>query len=248
MNSGFADAIPRCFPRNASLTSSDISRVAFSLNASRCWFHDNKALVRSFQENYKCMDLIHRHYSYTLFFFIYTFYLTFSKIFRNHCKKRTSKQKLTWEELDFLKKNFSLLQNVGKLAVFSNLWFLYRGSHQRCSVKKGVLRNFAKFKGKHLSQSFFFNKVARFRPATLLIKRLWDRCFPMNFAKFPRTSFLQNTSGRLLLFVEDNWLISSVSFFPVAAATNPFLGIGSNNIPFIQEMILFKEKSGYSYW
>ena len=30
-------------------------------------------------------------------------------------------------------------------------------------------------------------------------KRLWHRCFPVNFAKFLRTPFLQNTSGRLLL-------------------------------------------------
>ena len=28
-------------------------------------------------------------------------------------------------------------------------------SHQRCSVKKGVLRNFAKFTGKHLCQSLW---------------------------------------------------------------------------------------------
>ena len=38
-----------------------------------------------------------------------------------------------------------------------------------------------------------FNKVA-----TLLKKRLWHRCFPVNFAKFSRAPFLQNTSGRLL--------------------------------------------------
>ena len=37
------------------------------------------------------------------------------------------------------------------------------------------------------------------RPATLLKKSLWHRCFPKNFAKFLRTPFLQNTSGRLLL-------------------------------------------------
>ena len=37
------------------------------------------------------------------------------------------------------------------------------------------------------------------RTATLLKKRLWYRCFPVNFAKFLRTPFLQNTSGRLLL-------------------------------------------------
>ena len=39
-----------------------------------------------------------------------------------------------------------------------------------------------------------------FRPAALLKKRPWYRyCFPVNFAKFLRTPFLQNTSGRLLL-------------------------------------------------
>ena len=30
---------------------------------------------------------------------------------------------------------------------------------QRCSLRKSVLRNFAKFTGKHLCQSQFFNKV-----------------------------------------------------------------------------------------
>ena len=30
----------------------------------------------------------------------------------------------------------------------------------RCSVRKGVLRNLARFTGKHLCQSLFFNKVA----------------------------------------------------------------------------------------
>ena len=81
------------------------------------------------------------------------------------------------------------------------LLYLFRSSHQMCSVTKGVPRNFAKFTGKHLCQSLFFNKVAGLRPAILLKKRLWHRCFPVNFAKFLRTPFLQNTSGRLLLFI-----------------------------------------------
>ena len=38
-----------------------------------------------------------------------------------------------------------------------------RSSHRRCSVRKDVLRNFAKFAEKHLCQSFFFNKVASLR-------------------------------------------------------------------------------------
>ena len=52
---------------------------------------------------------------------------------------------------------------------------------------------------KHLCQSIFFNKVAGLRSATLLKKKLWHRCFPVNFAKFLRTPLVQNTStsGRL---------------------------------------------------
>ena len=44
-----------------------------------------------------------------------------------------------------------------------------------------------------------FSRDKNIRPATLLKKGLWHRCFPMNFAQFLRTPFLQNTSGRLLL-------------------------------------------------
>ena len=46
--------------------------------------------------------------------------------------------------------------------------------------KKGVLKNFSKFTGKHLCQSLFFNKVSK-------VKRDWRRCFPLNFEKFLRT-------------------------------------------------------------
>ena len=72
--------------------------------------------------------------------------------------------------------------------------------------KKGVLRNLAKFTGKHFCQGLFFNKVAglkkrlrcscfpvnftkflRIPTATSLKKRLWLRCFRVNFAKFLRT-------------------------------------------------------------
>ena len=57
-------------------------------------------------------------------------------------------------------------------------------------MKRDVLRNFAKFTGKHLSQSLFFNEVAGLGAVILLKKRLWHRCFPLNFAKFLRTPFL----------------------------------------------------------
>ena len=77
--------------------------------------------------------------------------------------------------------------------------------------RKGVLKNFSKItkflkisqkfrkisQKSLLRQSLFFNKISR--PATLLKKRLWHRCFPVNFEKFSRIPFWQNTSGRLLL-------------------------------------------------
>ena len=76
-----------------------------------------------------------------------------------------------------------------------------RRSHRACSIKKSVFRNFAKLTGKHLCQSFFFNKVAGLMAATLFKTNLWHSCFPVNFLKFIRTPFLQNTSGRLLLHI-----------------------------------------------
>ena len=52
----------------------------------------------------------------------------------------------------------------------------------------GVLRNLAKLTGKHLCLSLYFKKIAELRPAALLKKRFWRRCFSVNFAKFLRTA------------------------------------------------------------
>ena len=50
-----------------------------------------------------------------------------------------------------------------------------------------------------------FNE-AGLQPATLP-KTLCHRCFPVNFGKFSRTPFLQNTSGRLLSMPRDMKLL-----------------------------------------
>ena len=64
---------------------------------------------------------------------------------------------------------------------------------KRCSLK------FRKIQKKMPAPSLFFNKVIVLKPATLLKKRPWYSCFPVNFAKFLKTPVLQNTSGQLLL-------------------------------------------------
>ena len=81
---------------------------------------------------------------------------------------------------------------MAKIAIFSHCAFGI--SRQEVVYKKGILRNFSKFTGKHLYQSLFC-----MRPATLLKKRLWHRCFPVNFAKFLRTLFLTERLRWLLL-------------------------------------------------
>ena len=79
--------------------------------------------------------------------------------------------------------------------------FLMQKQTPEVFYKKGALTNFAKFIGKRLCQSFFFNEVTGLRLATLSKMELWHRCFPVNFAKFVKASFLQNASGRLVLLM-----------------------------------------------
>ena len=66
----------------------------------------------------------------------------------------------------------------------------YRSSFPEVFCKKGILRNFAKVTEKHLCRS-----------AILLKKWLWHRYFPVNFAKFLRTTFLTEHLRWLLLNV-----------------------------------------------
>ena len=92
-----------------------------------------------------------------------------------------------WNEIN---KKSAIKEGTRKMENCKANHILDRSSHRMCSVRKGVLRNFAKVTGKYLCQSPFFNFIK---------KRLWHRCLPVNFAKYSRTSFLQNTSRRLPL-------------------------------------------------
>ena len=56
--------------------------------------------------------------------------------------------------------------------------------------------------GKDLRQSHFLNKVAGLRLMILLKKRLWHRCFPVNFGKFSRKPFFMEHLRWLLLNLE----------------------------------------------
>ena len=82
---------------------------------------------------------------------------------------------------------------------------------RRYSVEK-VFLEISQNSQENTSASLFFNKVAGLRPATLLKKRLWHRCFPVDFVKFLRTPFFTEHLRWLLLFVKTMMLIKVVMY------------------------------------
>ena len=89
---------------------------------------------------------------------------------------------------------FSMYSRIEQPTPFARLNLVFTLLFTEAATR-GVLRNFAKFTGKHLCQSLFSNKVVDLRPAFLLKKRSWHRCFPVSFTKFRRTPFYRTPLG-----------------------------------------------------
>ena len=86
-----------------------------------------------------------------------------------------------------------LVFNICQLSLYSST-VAFRSSRLEVFCEKGVLRIFAKFRGKHLCQSLFFNKRD-----LQLKKKLWNRYFfSVIFANFRRTPFIAEHFGWLL--------------------------------------------------
>ena len=70
--------------------------------------------------------------------------------------------------------------------------------------KFSEIRNFTKFQEKHSWRSLVLSSkdsgFIKKDSYNVIKKRLWHRCFPVNFAKFLRTAFSQDTCGWLLLY------------------------------------------------
>ena len=81
------------------------------------------------------------------------------------------------------------------------LLLILKSSYPRCTVEKGVLKNFTNLTGKHLCWSLFFNKVAALRAFKFIKKKYQRSCFPVKFAKFFRTPTFKNICERLLLYL-----------------------------------------------
>ena len=80
---------------------------------------------------------------------------------------------------------------------------------QSSSVKKAFLKILQKSQkntctGKHKHRKTQKNTNTRLRPATLLHKRLWHRCFAVKFAEFLKTRFFAENLWWLLLDSPEN--------------------------------------------
>ena len=85
---------------------------------------------------------------------------------------------------------------------------------QRCSVKK-VFREISQNSQKNTCVTSFLIKLQ-----VLLIKRLWHRCFPVNFAKFLRAPFIIEHLWCLLLFIKDRETSMMPKDLPLKIWTN----------------------------
>ena len=79
----------------------------------------------------------------------------------------------------------------------------YRSRSQEVFCKKGVYRNFAKCTGKHLCQSFFFNKVAGLSPEScnFIKKETLTKVFSCEFCETSQNTF----------FTEPLWTTASAA-------------------------------------
>ena len=104
----------------------------------------------------------------------------------------------------FLINNNTIYLKVSLRPIFMNpfivlisIGYLIEKQPLEVFCKKGVLGNFTKLTIKTLCQSLFFdNFVLKRKQESSCIRVL---CFPVKLAKFLRTYFVQNTSGRLPL-------------------------------------------------
>ena len=75
--------------------------------------------------------------------------------------------------------------------VFIQFYFLYTSSRPEVFCKKGVLRNFAKFTGKHFRQGLFFNKFTG--PCNFFKKETLAQVFFCEFCKISKNTFSHRT-------------------------------------------------------
>ena len=83
---------------------------------------------------------------------------------------------------------------------------------QRCSVEKVYLEVPQNSQENTYVRVSFLIKLQASGLQLYLKRRLWHRCFTVNVAKFLRTPFLQNSSGRLEKFFKNSCYFVTITY------------------------------------
>ena len=137
-----------------------------------------------------------------------------------------TKTTLIFDAIDcFTQTNNMNCVKVIQLVLLPN--FQYKSNRLEVFCKKGVLKNLPKFYRKTPVPEPLFNKVTGLRCANLFKKRVWHRCFPVNFAKFLRTPFFMEYLWWLLLLIVivDRWAEGSRSIFYPSSSSKFFFSL-----------------------
>ena len=98
---------------------------------------------------------------------------------------------------------------------------IFRSSHRRCSVRKSVLKNVAKFTRKRLCQSLFFIKLQAEARVSFFIKLQAEAC---DFTKKKKGTLTQVFSCKFCEIFKNTFstehLRLTASLFPVAFERN----------------------------
>ena len=98
---------------------------------------------------------------------------------------------------------------TSKTALVNFLWEIYLwNSRPEVFCKKVILKNFAKFTGKHLCQSHFFNKVAGLRPVK---KETLALVFSCEFCEISRNTF-SHTTPPMAASASVKWQFIAIEF------------------------------------
>ena len=116
------------------------------------------------------------------------------------------------------------------------LLFTDRSIRPEVFCRKGVLRNFAKFTGKHLRQSLLFNKVAGLRPkaCNFIKKEILEQVLSCEFCGISKNTFFYRTplvAASVLKISE--WRIKLVYcfyIFSIIPANKYILTVSNRNI------------------
>ena len=102
-----------------------------------------------------------------------------------------------WSFMKYIVSLFLFENGLKSWEILRKYSTIFRTSHQRCSIKKAILKHFVIFTGKHLSRGLFFNKVSDHQACNFIKKKLQHRYFLANIEKFIRRPTLKNSTIQL---------------------------------------------------